>query len=537
MAAGFIVVPVYTGPLTQINTLQWDTVGDGTGSKIQGALVRDLAGNIQPAGDAVGRGIYTYMSDGTNRLGTAANPVIVASPFTLDYDTGGGTQNMPMVGLALPGSGGAVPGGTAANPFSVNVLSGGGSAADPTPATGTISVVDAGSTSTTNALGQTVITGTPTANSFVQATLSAHTSATITLTGASAPNLTVQVERSTDGGTSFTTVAAELIGVGSTSSTYVISDTNPSVLRCNVGAMTVLRMRCTSRTAGTVAVRIQPSFGVSQIIANQGPPVASQSLSWPVRPSAYRNGGVLHRNGITAADKLAVPATPTLAAITEAGSNLTSQAYNVTVAAINRWGATTCPTVAAITPAANQAVRLSGFTVSGADTYSFFLSTGSSPLWVGFATAAQITSGGFIISAVGAATSGGGAGSGAIDIGIIGTQVASNTGPYAFNNAYTPATPTPVSCAGATKAILHVKLALADMRTSPALTIIPFFQDQTGNADWFADLGQVINLLTADGSPLEQTFTIDVNGATNMAVLVSNIQGQGAACSVWVELV
>jgi hypothetical protein len=37
-----------------------------------------------------------------------------------DYDTSGGTQNLSMIGLALPASGGPVPGGTATNPLRVD---------------------------------------------------------------------------------------------------------------------------------------------------------------------------------------------------------------------------------------------------------------------------------------------------------------------------------------------------------------------------------------------------------------------------------
>lgn len=37
----------------------------------------------------------------------------------LDFDTGAGTQNVALVGVALPASGGAVAGGTQSNPFSV----------------------------------------------------------------------------------------------------------------------------------------------------------------------------------------------------------------------------------------------------------------------------------------------------------------------------------------------------------------------------------------------------------------------------------
>src|SRR5947209_4771502 len=36
-----------------------------------------------------------------------------------DYDTGAGTQNVTMFGVALPAGGGAVAGGTATNPFNV----------------------------------------------------------------------------------------------------------------------------------------------------------------------------------------------------------------------------------------------------------------------------------------------------------------------------------------------------------------------------------------------------------------------------------
>ncbi|MBZ5702109.1 MAG: hypothetical protein LAN84_09700, partial [Acidobacteriia bacterium] len=43
----------------------------------------------------------------------------VNTEITADYDTGAGVQTMKLVGLALPASGGAVAGGTSANPFNV----------------------------------------------------------------------------------------------------------------------------------------------------------------------------------------------------------------------------------------------------------------------------------------------------------------------------------------------------------------------------------------------------------------------------------
>lgn len=69
----------------------------------------------------------------------------------IDYDTGGGTQNVPVIGVALPASGGSVAGGTSTNPFRV----------DPTgtttqPVSGTVTA-NAGS-------GTFTISGTVTAN-------------------------------------------------------------------------------------------------------------------------------------------------------------------------------------------------------------------------------------------------------------------------------------------------------------------------------------------------------------------------------------
>jgi hypothetical protein len=70
----------------------------------------------------------------------------------VDYDSGGGTQNMPMVGLALPASGGAVAGGTSTNPLRM----------DPTGTT-TQPVSDAGGSLTVD--GSVSISGTATVQS------------------------------------------------------------------------------------------------------------------------------------------------------------------------------------------------------------------------------------------------------------------------------------------------------------------------------------------------------------------------------------
>lgn len=256
--------------------------------------------------------------------------------------------------------------------------------------------------------------------------------------------------------------------------------------------------------------------------------------------NASRNAGVLHRSAVAAADVLALPGTLTLSAITEAGSNLTNVATTVAVSAFNRWGPTGPGTIpGTITPVANQAVRVAFAAVTGADGYDIFLGIGGAALWVGRITEAQRGTGDQIISAVGSVSArAGGTVAGTIDVGIVGTGLSYTVNPFIVNNAFTPATPTPVSCVGFNRAILHVKLSVTDLRSLPTLVLTPFFNDQTSTADWFADRTQTqtMTLLTAAGNVQEQQFPITVDGSTNLVVLVQAITGQGAAASVWVEL-
>jgi hypothetical protein len=151
---------------------------------------------------------------------------------------------------------------------------------DPSATTGTISAADATCATTTNSINQSIITGTPDANSSVSVTLSAHSGITIQLSATF--NGTVAFERSIDGGTTFVPFSLEELSVGASVSSLTISDNKAYLLRGNAGEMTTFRVRCTARTSGTLTVKIQPGFGVSQIIANQG---TAQALAnkWPVQ--------------------------------------------------------------------------------------------------------------------------------------------------------------------------------------------------------------------------------------------------------------
>ena len=271
------------------------------------------------------------------------------------------------------------------------------------------------------------------------------------------------------------------------------------------------------------------NFGDAQIKINPSKAMAAG-------PYQRRNAGVLHRSAITAADKLLTPTVGAASAVTEAGSTLPASAQNYTVSAGNRWGVTVPAATQNITPAANQAVRIPITQVAGADYYDIFLSA-SPALWVGRITEAQRASGGFIISTVGNVTAGGGAGAGAVDIGIQGTGVAWNANPFLANNAYTPALVTPVNCAGYSRAHILVKLTVTDLRSLPTLNIVSFLANQVSGGDWQPGALKAIAPLSAAGLPLETDFELDVDGSTNLAVLIDTITGQGAQASIWVELV
>lgn len=162
---------------------------------------------------------------------------------------------------------------------------------NPAATTGTISAADSGTTTTPNSNGQSITTGTPTANSSVVAAVNANSGISIQLKGTSITSVTLVTERSIDGGTTYVPFSTELVSVGPSSSTWTITDNNANVLRGNVGEMTYIRVRCTSLTGTSVAVTIQPGYGISQVIANQGPP-NSNSYPWTVSTVAATSGGV-----------------------------------------------------------------------------------------------------------------------------------------------------------------------------------------------------------------------------------------------------
>ena len=149
-------------------------------------------------------------------------------------------------------------------------------------------------------------------------------------------------------------------------------------------------------------------------------------------------------------------------------------------------------------------------------------------------TEAQRAAGGQC-TVVGTYAAGGAAG--AIDIGIVGTEVTQDANPNIVNNAYTPGTVTAINCAGYSTARVKVSLSVTDLRSLPTLALIPFFGNQVSATSWHAGARINVPILTALGEGLNQEFEIDVNGEPEMVILVDTITGQGAAASIWLELV
>lgn len=258
-----------------------------------------------------------------------------------------------------------------------------------------------------------------------------------------------------------------------------------------------------------------------------------------------RDGGVLHRDGITGADKLAAATSLTTGVDVGTGGSLAfATTFNITAVPGNRWGpAGPAPAVLAIATANDAAnthcVRGALAQVADADYYDIFMTTAAAPLWVGRITEAQRAAAGCRITALGVVDNAGAGAAGTVQVHVLGTGLASNVNPFILNNAYRPDNSgiVAVNCAGYTKAYILSKLAVTDLRSLPTLKIVPFLANQVSSGDWAQAQLQTQSLLTAVGESLIQNFVVTVEGSTGLKVLVDTISAQGgSAASVWVEL-
>lgn len=266
-----------------------------------------------------------------------------------------------------------------------------------------------------------------------------------------------------------------------------------------------------------------------------------------VAREAYRNSGALHRDDISAVDKLSAPGNPTLADVATGGALLANTTYYVGLIAVALQPGSTAilglSTVnAAIQSQATAAdasnthcIRVTIAQVTNADAYLLFCSTNAAPKLVGYVTEAQRAAGG-VLTAFG--TVGAGSEAGKIDISLVGTGLQTSNAIFTVNTAHRPNSVTAIACQGYSKAIVTVRAQLSKTTVwsaAPALTLIPWLKTQEGSADWAAGSAITLSLLGAASDALTQVFEVDCTGAVGLVLTCSTITGL-ASFDVWVEL-
>lgn len=242
---------------------------------------------------------------------------------------------------------------------------------------------------------------------------------------------------------------------------------------------------------------------------------------------------VTHRNAIATVSKVVSPTLVTLADQAGVAGALTAVSHGAAVAAGNAMGSAGTSNILTATPTVNKTLDLTIPQATGATYYDVFCSTATTaPLWVARITEAQRAAG-CAITAVGTVGAGGAAG--IVNIRLVGTGIANTNVVFSGNNAYITAGITPIACAGYKKLVVKVSIALTDLRSAPALNIIPFYSDD--GSEWYAGTSQATNPLASTGYPLYQQFEIDVDGEANVMVLIGTISGQGATGTVKTQLV
>jgi len=283
LAAASMPVVLTAAQLSTLVVAQASATSGESGPLVQGAVTTsaptyttgqtsplslDTSGNLRVnvmAGGGTGGTSSTfgasYPATGT-AIGAKSSSGSLMS--ALNLDSGGNLY----VNVAAGGAGGGIV--TQATAANLNALVAQGAAgatpwlanhADPSVTTGNITAADSGTSSTTGQSGQTIITGTPTANSSQSVTLSGHTALNIQATGTWIGTLTF--ERSIDGGTTYYPASVLLHGVGGSALATI---TGNCCSRVNVGGSSTFRVRCTAYTSGTAVITFKPGFG-DQLVA------------------------------------------------------------------------------------------------------------------------------------------------------------------------------------------------------------------------------------------------------------------------------
>jgi hypothetical protein len=208
--------------------------------------------------------------------------------------------------------------------------------------------------------------------------------------------------------------------------------------------------------------------------------------------------------------------------------------HKVAVAPGNIYGSAGVTPIVTVTPTLNKTVDITMPQVVGATYYDIFFSTDAAPLWLGRVTEAERATG-VAITAVGTVGAGGSAG--VVNVRLVGTGAATTATVFTVNNAYIM--PTALACAGYKTAIVSVQYSVTDLRgATPACTLLPFVSKKDGTPTvWYDGTATTMAPGSASNKPMYVTYTVDINDATSMCILVDAIAGQGAAVTVYVEFI
>lgn len=137
-------------------------------------------------------------------------------------------------------------------------------------ATGTVNAADVGSSAATGQNNQSIITGTPTANSTFSLAGSGNSTFAVLVTGTWVG--TLQFERSLDNGVTWTSVGASSAGTRFNGQTITAN----GAFHGNASSSTNIRMRATAWTSGTASIKILLGQGTGTITI--GNPVTTLPL-------------------------------------------------------------------------------------------------------------------------------------------------------------------------------------------------------------------------------------------------------------------
>lgn len=246
----------------------------------------------------------------------------------------------------------------------------------------------------------------------------------------------------------------------------------------------------------------------------------------------------LYRAGLTAVDKVAAPATPTVADVATGGSLLFNTSYKAAVAAGTTYGPTLPSSVASVTTANDAAnthcINITIASVASSEYYDIFMSSAAAPFWVARVTEAQRAAG-VTVTGVGV-ISAVSPGAGIVQVQLPGTGVATTAAPFTASNAFLVAPIPIIDCTGFTGATFHFYFSVTDFRSLPAFG----YSIMKGPYNKPGFFNQVASALAAPvaavRAPMYQIAVASCNGAQQLIVALETISGQGASMDIWVDL-